>query len=581
MGGHDQTVETLGRLLGEKYEILRWIGGGGMAEVYLARHRLHRGLFAVKVLNNSLANEPRIVDRFLQEARTAATLSGHPNIVPIFDVAEGDGLHYIIMQYVGGEDLRHYLDREGRLNEADAMYVLSQVAEALVWAASNGIVHRDLKPGNIRLDASGRVIVLDFGIAKAGDQPIGLTLADERIGTPYYMSPEQIRGEVCDHRSDLYALGIVFFEMLSGNRPFEGDSYRAIEDGHLFAAVPPLNTVPDCRAIIDRLLEKNPADRYQSARELLADLKELGARFAAPALRVEADQDPPELTEPPRRPPRWESSAQPRPRAARNLSTWLVLAGSLALLTGVVGFAVYSARPKPAVVEKSVEKQDFPAVIRDATGEMRLVPAGAFLFGSDAPDSPNRAQSVTLPAFYIDASEVSNRGYGAYCDATGHPRPSNPEFFTRPELPVTGITFDEAQAFAQWAGKRLPSEQEWEKAARGIDGRTYPWGNETMTAPDALQPVDALPERKSPYGILNMAGNAWEWTTTSFPVTSREIEDMKRVLEVPTVSSRWYSIKGGSFSPHQEGFFRSYMRRGWPANQTSPFIGFRCVKDVP
>ncbi len=270
-----------------------------MAEVYLARHRLHGGLFAVKVLNESLANEPRIVERFLQEARTAATLSGHPNIVSIFDIGEGGGLHYIIMPYIGGEDLRRYLEREGRLPEPEAAFVVAEVAEALVWAASKGIVHRDLKPGNIRLDPSGRVIVLDFGIAKAGDQPLGLTVAGERPGTPYYMSPEQIRGEVCDQRSDLYTLGVIFFELLSGKRPFDGDSYRAIEDGHLFGAVPALDTDPGCHAIISRLLQKNPDDRYQSARDLVADLRTLSSSLAAPTLRPQLDEYSPSTEDTP------------------------------------------------------------------------------------------------------------------------------------------------------------------------------------------------------------------------------------------------------------------------------------------
>src|SRR5579872_422312 len=576
MSGHNQVMEALAGQLGDKYEILRWIGGGGMAEVYLARHRLHGGLFAVKVLSDTLANEPRIVDRFLQEARTAATLSGHPNIVPIFDVAEGDSLHYIIMQYVAGEDLRQYLDRERRLNEPDALCVVTQVAEALVWSASKGIVHRDLKPGNIRLDPSGRVIVLDFGIAKAGDQPLGLTVAGERVGTSYYMSPEQIRGEVCDQRSDLYALGVIFFEILSGGRPFEGDSHRAIEDGHLFAPVPPLDADPNCCAVVSRLLEKNPADRYQTARELAADLKDLSSRFPAPALRVQSDSNLPEPGEIPaaRQPTRQKTvpAAHPPRRAA--LSTWLLAGGGTAALVGLILYAVFSSAPKPEPVQKNAA---LPASISDATGEMALVPSGAFIFGSDQPDSPNKRQSIDLPAFYIDTSEVSNDAYRKYCDATGSARPDSPG---PPDLPVTGISFEDAQAFARWAGKRLPTEQEWEKAARGTDGRTYPWGNETMTAPSALQPVNALPERKSPYGVFNMAGNAWEWTTTPFPATSAEIEDMKRVLEVKAVSDRWYSIKGGSFSPHQEGFFRSFMRRGWPADRTSPFIGFRCVKDV-
>src|SRR5579884_1401173 len=202
----ERIQDLLTQTLGDKYEILRWIGGGGMAEVYLARHRVHGAMFAVKVLSLELAQDDRIVARFVQEARTAANLSGHPNIVTIFDIGAANGLYYLIMQYVEGEDLAKYLRRNPKMNPADAAKIICQVADALAWASAHAVVHRDLKPSNLYLDRAGRVIVLDFGIAKATDVPSLLTAATERVGTTYYMSPEQIRGEPCDVRSDLYSL---------------------------------------------------------------------------------------------------------------------------------------------------------------------------------------------------------------------------------------------------------------------------------------------------------------------------------------------------------------------------------------
>jgi serine/threonine protein kinase len=168
-----------------------------------------------------LAQEERIVARFVQEARTAATLSGHPNIVPIFDIGEQNGLYFLIMQYVEGEDLSKHLKRRRKLTPKEAAKIVCQVADALVWASGKGVVHRDLKPSNLYLDQNDRVMVLDFGISKAADVPSPLTFATERLGTTYYMSPEQIRGENCDVRSDLYSLGVVFFELLSGRKPSE------------------------------------------------------------------------------------------------------------------------------------------------------------------------------------------------------------------------------------------------------------------------------------------------------------------------------------------------------------------------
>jgi serine/threonine-protein kinase len=148
----EQQIAELQNVLGGKYRVVRRIGGGGMAQVFLARHLLHGGAFAVKVLADYLAQDPAIVHRFEQEARTAASLSGHPNIVPIFDIGNGGGLHYLIMQYIFGEDMASYLRRNGRLSPADAANVVALTAEALVWAHSRHIVHRDLKPANVFLD---------------------------------------------------------------------------------------------------------------------------------------------------------------------------------------------------------------------------------------------------------------------------------------------------------------------------------------------------------------------------------------------------------------------------------------------
>ena len=281
MGSPQSAAELLSALLREKYQIIRGIGRGGMASVYLARHRITGGYVAVKVLADHLARDPQIVARFSQEAKTAATLAGHPNIVNIFDVGQGSGLHYLVMEYVAGEDVASLLKRQGHFSPSEAANVIGQVANALSWACSRSIVHRDLKPSNLILDRTGRVVVLDFGIAKAQDGPSRFTKTGERLGTLSYMSPEQIRAMTCDVRSDLYSLGVIFFELLAGMRPFHGESERAIEMAHLAQMPPDLHTVDGTiptghKRIVERLLAKDPTERYQTPADLLADLNQIG-----------------------------------------------------------------------------------------------------------------------------------------------------------------------------------------------------------------------------------------------------------------------------------------------------------------
>jgi len=586
---------ALHQLIGDKYEIQQWIGGGGMAEVFLARHRTHGAMFAVKVLSEQLAEEPQIVARFMDEARTSATLGGHPNIAPIFDVGEAGSLHYLIMPYIEGEDVKSYLERHQRLSQQEAVTIVRQIAEALVWASDRRIVHRDLKPANVRIDHSGRAIVLDFGIAKAGDAPSARTRANETLGTPYYMSPEQIRAEPCDHRSDLYSLGVILFELLSGMKPFTGDSYRAIEIGHAQKLPPALSTIipgvdPELERIVNRLLEKDREQRYQSARELLDDLRR--SFHVDTEVRLVPVSDRPEIQpEEPNMAPAVAQGHAPPPVPAiapKGKSRTPLLALGAVALAVIAGVVYMTPRPAGEPVDKQDTKQAaanpgraLAGVLSLPAGTMFLVPAGKFVFGDNSPESPNKQQEFELPPYYVDATEVSNEQYARFVQAKGYKAPESDNYKSAPTLPVTSVSLEDAQSYCAWAGKRLPTEQEWEKAARGPDGRLYPWGSQAMPNPGQLVPVDDYPERQSPYRALGMGGNAFEWTSTRFPVTDREIDDMQKALGAGTdVSRDWYSIKGGSFLIKDERFFRLYMRRGWPANQPNRAIGFRCVKDA-
>ena len=209
---------------------------------------------------------------------------------------------------------------------------------------------------------------------------------------------------------------------------------------------------------------------------------------------------------------------------------------------------------------------------------MVLVSEGAFQFNEG---SGSAARTVSLPAFYIDETEVSNAEYRRFCEATGHTPPNAPDYAVHPDYPVSNISYQDAAAYASWAGRRLPTEEEWEKAARGTDGRIYPWGNSAWTdnVPDKMQPVISEPLRKSPYGAYNMAGNVREWTASSYAPPPADIAGMRRLVNGQNFSSDWRTIKGGSFAAGLKEF-EVAARRGLPVDARSLWVGFRCVKSA-
>jgi eukaryotic-like serine/threonine-protein kinase len=272
-----------------RYELHRRLGRGGMAEVYLARDQMLDRPVAVKVLFPALATDPGFVERFRREAQSAAALN-HPNIVSVYDWGEANGTYFIVMEYVEGESLAEMIHAQTRLHPDRAAEIGSDMASALGFAHRNGVVHRDVKPGNVLITRDGDVKVADFGIARAisdsSDQ--ALTKTGSVMGTATYFSPEQARGANVDQRSDIYALGCVIYEMITGRPPFSGENAVAIAYKHVQeAVVPPRRIDPalpeTLEAIILKCLAKNPANRYPTAQDLRADLRRYldGARILA------------------------------------------------------------------------------------------------------------------------------------------------------------------------------------------------------------------------------------------------------------------------------------------------------------
>jgi serine/threonine-protein kinase len=262
-----------------RYELHRRLARGGMADVFLARDQLLDRPVAVKVLFPEFATDPSFVERFRREAQSAANLN-HPNIVSVFDWGQEQGTYFIVMEYVDGRSLAGILGTEGPLHPQRAAEVTSDIAAALGFAHRNGVIHRDVKPGNVLISPQGQVKVTDFGIARAmgAGAEENLTQAGSVMGTATYFSPEQAQGLPLDPRSDLYSLGVVLYEMVTGKPPFSGDSPVAIAYKHVQEQpVPPrdvnTNVPTDLEAIDMKLLAKNPAQRYPSAEDLRADLR--------------------------------------------------------------------------------------------------------------------------------------------------------------------------------------------------------------------------------------------------------------------------------------------------------------------
>jgi formylglycine-generating enzyme required for sulfatase activity len=509
--------------LAGRYTLVRELGQGGMGAVFLGKDvKLGREV-AIKVLPPTtrayLGSE-----RFQREVQLVARLS-HPHIVPLFEADEVDGFLYYVMEYVEGESLAQRLVRLGPLPFDEAIRIIAEVGDALQYAHEHGIVHRDIKPANILL-SGGHARVTDFGIAKSvaeSEEGKALTGTGVTVGTAAYMSPEQASGERrIDARSDVYALAAVLYEMLAGEPPFTGPNAQAIVARILVDAPRAVRTVrPNVPAHVDQALlaglAKVPADRPPSARAFVDSL-------VTPTVE--------------------------RPARKRLRRGWVVVGAAL-LVAAIAVALLLRHRPAPPPARP-------PGMV--------LVPSGGYTVGGG---SGRPTHGVTLAAFYIDSTEVTVANYQRYLTSAGIATP----WRQRPpdEWPATGILWDEAQRYCAARGARLPTEDEWEAAARGPDGRRYPWGDQWVRAHanagganDTLMPVGGFPLGRSIAGALDMVGNAWEWVDADTVIRGQ-------VRHV---------IKGGAFNSLPQTATATY-RVTLPDDREQLWnTGFRCAQSV-
>ena len=648
----------IGNKLNNRYEITEQLGVGGMSAVYKAYDPNLKRVVAVKLIHSHLSRDAEFIRRFEVEATVVAGLR-HPNIVQVYDFAHEGDLYYMVLEYVVGETLQGKLARlspDGRkLPVEEVIRLTLKICAAIDYAHKNSLIHRDIKPANIIINPDGEPVLMDFGIVKivGGEHH---TATGKVIGTAQYMAPEQIHGERPDHRADIYSLGVLLFEMLSGQPPFQADSAPTVMLKHVNDPVPDIlslshDTPPAFKAILEKALAKKPADRFQSAGDLGEAIRRVAAKISPPA-----PAPPPKVVKPPE--PRPPAPVQPertiiekapaappapagRPAPARaetrkggpKPALFIGGAAVIGLVVVVALLAVIAPRvlggagatdPAPTLPIAAVESTatsapedvatqapaaatDIPASptsaptasptpavtglsaqILDAYGvSMVLIPGGAFLMGSDAGGDEGPIHSVFLEKYYIDQYEVTNGQYAACVDA-GVCEEVNSSELRDPEFagfPVRYVRWEQAAAYCAWRGGALPTEAQWEKAARGgLPGMLYPWGDEpagceigsangAQYASCGANTVPVGSFAPNSYGLYDVVGNVWEWTADWYDRTFYEEAPESNPLgpEFGTLRVR----RGGSW-----GYNDDYLR---VANRTSvePVsyvdIGIRCA----
>lgn len=526
-----------GTLLSGVYAIEDVLGEGGMGVVYRARDQKRDRTVALKCLHTNLSGDAEVRRRFAREAKVLRAWS-HEYGVAVYDFIEHAHLLAIVMEHVEGISLLQHLEKwRGRMPLREIVGIFGAVLDAMDDAHKNGIIHRDLKPENILVEerAQGRLSpkIVDFGIAKIFEGTT-YTVTGAFLGTCRYMSPEQVqRPELADHRSDIYSLGVTLYQLCTGRVPFDDGNHFALMMAHI-SQKPPLPSTfrPQLPKPLEELildaLAKDPKARPQTCGEFKKRLVESVGEEISSSAALSSDPESP-----------------------------------------------------------------LPAVIHDTDGfEMVLVPGGPFQMG------PNR-RTVHLDAFYLDRTPVTNLQFRTFLQITGY-KPTDagsgrflahwPRGFIPNGLenhPVVFISWFDARAYAHWAGKRLPTEAEWEKAARGVDGRKYPWGKTDPTPSRAnfggkhkgTIAVGSCPSGVSPFGVHDLSGNVWEWCD--------DADDPQFYLNGPAhnphnttrLERTFFVMRGGSWM-YGAQTLRTYSRTSFEPHYRFADGGFRCARSA-
>jgi serine/threonine-protein kinase len=646
----------------EHYQLIAKLGQGGMATVYKAYDtRLERDVAIKVVRKESIPPEQleRILKRFEREAKALAKFI-HPNIVPVHDYGEFQGAPFLVMAYLPGGTLKERIGQP--LPVQTALRYVIPIAGALGYAHQRGVIHRDVKPSNILTTEDGALMLSDFGIAQILEEATTqLTATGMGVGTPEYMAPEQWQGKATA-ASDQYALGVVLFELLTGQKPYSAETPLAVALKVMSEPLPrPSDLVPeipeDVEKVLYKALARDPQDRYEDMEVLRKALGIMIAVSSDSPLKGKAQEisfipDEPNQEKQPVRTPKSEPIAapvktEPEPREwalqpsesvtqdeldatgveemrastknetkKRGLPKWAVWGGigvvcvillclAIVLVGNLIDFRKDGDESLATSATITPTQEPIVSINEKDGAEMVYVPAGEFLMGSEDANADNDEapeHTVYLDAYWIYKYEVTNEQYAVFLNEMGNQSEGGATWLDASDEdanihesggewtadsgyedhPVVEVTWYGAQAYCTWAGGELPTEAQWEKAARGEDGGTYPWGEadpncdlvQYGSCPGDAITVGSLPAGASPYGALDMAGNVWEWVADWYDADYYKNSPTQNPTGPASGTTR--VLRGGSWFSYERVLRASLRLRSSPVGSNLN-LGFRCV----
>ena len=626
-----------------KFEILKEVGRGGFGIVYKAHDQALNRTVALKILHPVLLIDENFVSNFKTEAQIAAKLE-HQNLVQIYEFGEEDGKVYFVMSYMAGGSLKDLLIKNSALPNEQALKILEQIGNGLAYAHSQNIVHRDLKPANILFDDLGNVHVSDLGLAKIihKDGSISMSGSGGIGGTPSYMAPEVWQGKENTPATDIYSLACIFVEMISGQVLFNGENIPEIMLKHFEPLKLPAGVPVAWEAILRKALEKDPEDRYQNVDEFVSEMQEAQVN---PASSAKSDPIKPSKAlvnnSSSEKHSALKANGQNQIQSFEKLPpdnfvpisnarrSYIYVLFSVLIIAAMFGFYQLGknaqipkpVNPPPEYIQIVVTPTDSPTeptltetpaptetptatataqatlasnMLREKDGaEMIYIPAGSFEMGSNlGPEDEKPLREVSLDGYWIDKFEVTNELYqkcvaeGVCKEPSQFDSNTRASYYSNPSYnnyPVIFVDWNQAKTYCQWAGADLPSEAQWEKAARGTNGSEFPWGNARPNRPFGTfvdpnmrdtSEVGLYPDGASFYGVMDMAGNVWEWVDDWYDTYYDPNE-----VENPTGPETGdYRIRrgGGWYSES------SQLRLAYRSNYALPEavdrgVGFRCA----